>query len=144
KAARERNDGRHGRSGHGQRHAPRELDGRAAEGAEAAMTVLSRRTMLQGLRATIALPLLDAMLTARSGFGGPFHNTSHHSGREDRILDFAKLNTFHVGLVPYFLEKLRRTPDEDGTLLDNTLLIYGSPMGDSNLHNHKHVPFFIA
>ena len=79
-----------------------------------------------------------------SGFGGPFHNTSHHSGREDRILDFATLNTYHVGLVPYFLEKLRRTPDEDGTLLDNTLLIYGSPMGDSNLHNHKRVPFFIA
>jgi len=79
-----------------------------------------------------------------SGFGGPFHNTSHHSGREDRILDFAKLNTFHVGLVPYFLEKLRNIPDEDGTLLDNTLLLYGSPMGDSNLHNHKRVPFFIA
>ena len=60
------------------------------------------------------------------------------------MLDFAKLNTFHVGLVPYFLEKLRRTPDEDGTLLDNTLLIYGSPMGDSNLHNHKRVPIFLA
>jgi hypothetical protein len=79
-----------------------------------------------------------------SGFTGTFHETSHHSGREDKILNFAKLNTFHVGLVPYFLEKLNNTPDGDGSLLDRTLLIYGSPMGDSNLHNHKRVPFFIA
>jgi hypothetical protein len=79
-----------------------------------------------------------------SGFAGAFHNTSHHSGREDKILDFAKLNTFHVSLIPYFLERLKHTPDGDGNLLDNTLLMYGSPMGDSNQHNHKRVPFFIA
>jgi hypothetical protein len=47
-------------------------------------------------------------------------------------------------MIPYFLEKLKNTPDEDGNLLDNTLLLYGSPMGDPNLHNHKRVPFFIA
>ena len=79
-----------------------------------------------------------------SGFKGTFHETSHHSGKEEKILNFAKLNTFHVGLVPYVLEKLRDTPDGDGSLLDHTLLIYGSPMGDSNLHNHKRVPFFMA
>jgi hypothetical protein len=79
-----------------------------------------------------------------SGFTGAFHETSHHGGREDKILKFAALNAFHVGLVPYFLDKLKATPDGDGTLLDHTLLLYGSPMGDSNLHNHKRVPFFIA
>jgi hypothetical protein len=79
-----------------------------------------------------------------SGCGGAFHNTSHHGGREDRIVDFATLNTYHAGMIPYFLEKLRAIPDGDGTLLDHTVLIYGSPMGDSNLHNHKRVPFFIA
>jgi hypothetical protein len=79
-----------------------------------------------------------------SGFAGAFHNASHHSGREDRILDFAKLNTFHVSLIPYFLERLKNTPDVDGNLLDKTLLMYGSPMGDSNQHNHRRVPFFIA
>jgi len=42
------------------------------------------------------------------------------------------------------LEKLKNTPDGDGTLLDNTLLLYGSAMGDSNLHNHKKVPFFLV
>jgi hypothetical protein len=79
-----------------------------------------------------------------SGFGGGFHNASHHSGREDRIVDFAKINTYHVGMLPYFLGKLQQISDGDGTLLDNTVLLYGSPMGDSNLHNHKRVPFFIA
>ena len=79
-----------------------------------------------------------------SGFGGAFHPTSHHSGKEAKILDFAKLNRFHVGVVPYFLEKLKSTPDADATMLDNTLVMYGSAMGDSNQHNHKRVPFFMA
>ncbi len=79
-----------------------------------------------------------------SGFKGTFHDTSHHGGKEEKVLNFATLNTYHVGLMPYLLEKLKHTPDGDGSLLDNTLLIYGSPMGDSNLHNHKRVPFFMA
>jgi hypothetical protein len=79
-----------------------------------------------------------------SGFTGTFHDTSHHSGKEEKILNFAMLNTYHVGLMPYLLEQLKNTPDGDGSLLDSTLLIYGSPMGDSNLHNHKRVPFFMA
>jgi hypothetical protein len=79
-----------------------------------------------------------------SGFNGAFHSASHHGEREDRIIDFAKINAYHVSMVPYFLEKLKNTPDGDGNLLDNTMVIYGSPMGDSNLHNHKRVPFFVA
>jgi hypothetical protein len=82
---------------------------------------------------------------AESGFKGAFHSASHHQEREDRILDFAKINRYHVGLIPYFLEKLKNTPDGDGgNLLDSSLVIYGSPMGDSNVHNHKRVPLFIA
>ncbi len=46
--------------------------------------------------------------------------------------------------MPYLLNKLRNTSDGDGTLLDNSLVIYGSPMGDSNLHNHKRCPLFLA
>ncbi len=79
-----------------------------------------------------------------SGFKGTFHDTSHHGGKEEKVLNFATLNTYHVGLMPYLLEKLKNTPDGDGSLMDSTLLIYGSPMGDSNLHNHKRVPFFMA
>lgn len=47
-------------------------------------------------------------------------------------------------MVPYFLQKLRNTPDGESDLLHNTLLLYGSAMGDSNLHNHKRVPFSLA
>lgn len=82
-----------------------------------------------------------------SGFNGAFHPTSHHSGKIEKILDFAKLNLFHVSQLSYLLERLRDTPDGAGSgmsLLDNSVVMYGSPMGDSNLHNHKKVPFFLA
>ncbi|MFP5379512.1 MAG: DUF1552 domain-containing protein, partial [Vicinamibacteria bacterium] len=77
---------------------------------------------------------------AASGSTAPFHTGSHHLEREDRIADFQKINTYHVGMLPYFLEKLKNTPDADGTLLDNSLIVYGSPMGNSNTHNHKRCP----
>jgi Protein of unknown function (DUF1552) len=78
-----------------------------------------------------------------SGYNGSFHNTSHHGNREARILEFARINAYHVSMLPYFIEKLKQTPDGDATLLDNTLVMYGSPMGDPNLHNHKKVPFLL-
>jgi hypothetical protein len=73
-----------------------------------------------------------------------FHIASHHNEREDRITDFAKINKYHVGLIPYFLEKLKQIPDEDGSVLDNSLIVYGSPMGNPNVHNHKRCPLFFA
>ncbi len=79
-----------------------------------------------------------------SGVKTAFHSASHHQEREDRITDFARINRYHVSMVPYFLNKLKNTPDGDGTLLDNTLVLYGSAMGDSNVHNHKRVPLFLA
>jgi hypothetical protein len=79
-----------------------------------------------------------------SGVNTGFHNASHHGEREDRILEFAKINKYHVGMVPYLLERLKNTADGDGTLLDNSLVSYGSPMADSNIHNHKRVPLFVA
>ena len=79
-----------------------------------------------------------------SGVKTPFHSCSHHGEAPSRIAEFAKLNRYHVGMMPYFLEKLRSTPDGDGNLLDHSLVLYGSPMGDSNAHNHKRVPMFLA
>jgi hypothetical protein len=79
-----------------------------------------------------------------SGVTTGFHPASHHQSREDRIIEFQKINTYHVGLVPYFLKKLKDTPDGDGNLLDNSLIMYGSPMGDSNIHNHKKCPLFFV
>ena len=80
-----------------------------------------------------------------SGSNGPFHAASHHSGREERIVEFARINAYHVSLVAYLLNRLQSTPDRAaGTLLDHTVVLYGSPMGDPNQHNHKRVPFFVA
>ena len=79
-----------------------------------------------------------------SGVNTGFHNASHHGEREDRILEFAKINRYHMSMVPYLLEKLKNTPEGDGNLLDNSLIVYGSPMGDSNIHNHKRVPLLLA
>src|SRR5262249_17188243 len=79
-----------------------------------------------------------------SGVATGFHNASHHGEREDRIMEFAKINRYHISMVPYLLEKLKKTPEGDGNLLDNSLVLYGSPMGDSNIHNHKRVPLVLA
>jgi hypothetical protein len=79
-----------------------------------------------------------------SGVKTPFHALSHHGENPERIAEFARLNRYHVSKVAYFLERLRSTPDGDGNLLDHSLVLYGSPMGDSNLHNHKRVPLFLV
>jgi hypothetical protein len=79
-----------------------------------------------------------------SGVTTPFHSCSHHGEAPARIAEFAKINRYHVSLLGYFLDKLASTPDGDGTLLDHSLVLYGSPMGDSNVHNHKRVPMLLA
>ncbi len=79
-----------------------------------------------------------------SGVETPFHSCSHHGESPSRIAEFAKINLYHAGLVPYFLEKLKSTPDGDGNLLDHSMVLYGSPLGDSNAHNHKRLPVFLA
>src|SRR5436190_17295643 len=86
----------------------------------------------------------SARVHPSSGVNAPFHPASHHGDREDRVTQFAQINKHHVSLVPYFLEKLKNTPDGDGNLLDRSLIIYGSPMGNSNVHNHKRCPLFLA
>jgi uncharacterized protein DUF1552 len=79
-----------------------------------------------------------------SGAALPFHPASHHGEQEPRVLQFAQINKYHVSLVPYFLAKLQSLKEGDQTLLDKTLVIYGSPMGNSNTHNHKRCPLFFA
>ncbi len=78
-----------------------------------------------------------------SGTDRPFHPASHHGGREEAILDFFKINRYHVSMLPYFLEKLKETQEGDTPLLDKTLIVYGSPMADGNLHNHRRCPLIL-
>lgn len=78
-----------------------------------------------------------------SGVTTGFHSASHHGENEQRITQFAAINKYHMTVLTYFLDKLKKTREGDGTLLDNTLLLYGSPMGNPNLHNHKRVPLIL-
>jgi hypothetical protein len=79
-----------------------------------------------------------------SGVKSPFHGLSHHGENTDTIAEFAKLNAYHASKAAYFIDKLKNTPDGDGNLLDHSIVLYGSPMGDSNIHDHKHLPLFLA
>ena len=79
-----------------------------------------------------------------SGINSAFHPASHHGGRDDRVTEFAEINKYHVSMLPYFLDKLQNTQEGDANLLDKTMIVYGSPMGDSNLHNHKRCPLFLV
>ena len=79
-----------------------------------------------------------------SGIDRGFHPASHHGDNEQNITDFAQINRYHVGLVPYFLDRLKASMEGDTHLLDKTMVIYGSPMGDPNVHNHKRCPLFVV
>jgi hypothetical protein len=82
----------------------------------------------------------SARVYPESGVNLPFHPASHHGEREERVLQFAQINRYHVSLLPYFLDKLKSIKEGDQTLLDQTVILYGSPMGNSNVHNHKRCP----
>ena len=78
-----------------------------------------------------------------SGVTNAFHPTSHHGDQEEALQDFARINRYHVSLLPYLMEKLQGI-DEGGTnLLDKTLIIYGSSMADGNQHNHRRCPLIL-
>jgi len=73
-----------------------------------------------------------------------FHILSHHSNIQENKDRFTVLNRYHVGMFAYFLDKLQKTPDGDGTLLDHSLVLYGSGLGDGNQHDHADLPVLVA
>ena len=78
-----------------------------------------------------------------SGITKGFHPASHHGNKPSNLLEFAQINRYHVSLLPYFLERLQSLQDGDASLLDRTAIIYGSPMADGNIHNHKRCPLIV-
>jgi hypothetical protein len=78
------------------------------------------------------------------GVPDPHHPTSHHGNDPEKVAKIAKINTFHVSLFSEFLQKLKATPDGDGSLLDHTVYLYGSGMGNPSLHDHENLPVLIA
>jgi len=72
------------------------------------------------------------------------HYLSHHQNDKEKIEKIAKINLYHTQLLAYILSRLDNTPEGEGTLLDNTLLVYGSGIGDGNRHNHDDLPILVA
>lgn len=78
-----------------------------------------------------------------SGSSTPFHSASHHGGNEESILDFNKICQYRMSMMDYFLERLESTMEGDANLLEKSVVLWGSPMGDSNLHNHRRCPLVL-
>jgi hypothetical protein len=78
------------------------------------------------------------------GVPDPHHPLTHHGNDPEKIAKMAKINAFHVSLFAYFLERLKATPDGDGSLLDHSLYLYGSGMGNPNVHDHVNLPILVA
>ena len=79
-----------------------------------------------------------------AGVPEPHHPLTHHGNNPEKIAKVAKINAFHVSLFAGFLEKLKSTPDGNGSLLDHTLYLYGSGMGNPNVHDHTNLPILVA
>ncbi len=78
------------------------------------------------------------------GVPDPHHPISHHGGDPEKLAQLAKINQFHISLFAEFLEKLKAVPEGDGSLLDHTLYLYGSGMGNPNIHDHVNLPVVVA
>jgi hypothetical protein len=78
------------------------------------------------------------------GVSDPHHPLSHHGNDPEKIARMAKINAFHVSLFAEFLGKLKNTPEGNGTLLDHSLYLYGSGIGNPNVHDHTNLPILVA
>jgi hypothetical protein len=77
------------------------------------------------------------------GVADAHHPTSHHQGNPERMAKVAKINRYHVSLFAYYLDRLRATPEGDGTLLDHTMLLYGAGISDPDIHDPEHLPIVL-
>jgi len=79
-----------------------------------------------------------------SGNRSGFHGASHHANVKANMDNFALINKYHVQMLAYFLEKLAAAPDGDGTLLDHSMILYGSSMSNGNQHDHDPLPIILV
>jgi hypothetical protein len=78
------------------------------------------------------------------GVPDPHHPLSHHGNNAEKVARMAKINSFHVSLFAEFVQKLKNTSDGNGSLLDHSLYLYGSGMGNPNVHDHTNLPTIVA
>jgi hypothetical protein len=87
---------------------------------------------------------LSSRTFAAIGVPEQHHAVSHHRNDAELVTKKAKIDVLQAQMLAYFLEKLKATPDGDGTLLDHSLVLYGGGMGDGNLHRHSDLPCLMA
>jgi hypothetical protein len=78
------------------------------------------------------------------GVADPHHSISHHKDQQENLEKLSKINGLHMQLFSYYLEKLRSTPDGDGSLLDHVMVVYGGGMSNSNVHSHTDLPTLVV
>ncbi len=108
------------------------------------LQILAWQAEITRISTLMLAPELSNSTYPNTGIRDGFHNLSHHSFSRSNMDRFAQLNAYHHGMFAYLLERLQATPDGDGTLLDNSLILYGSGMSDGNSHNHTPLPFVVA
>ena len=108
------------------------------------LQVLAWQTEISRVSTFLMAKELSGAVYPASGVRDGFHTLSHHSNNEEQKARFAVLNRYHVSLLAYFMEKLQEIPDGEGTLLDNSMILYGSGMSDGNSHNHDPLPVILA
>ena len=107
--------------------------------------------LIMGYRADltrVSTMILARELSGRTypeiGIPGQHHLISHHRDDKELVSQKARIDTYHVQMLAYLLEKMQATPDGDGSLLDHSLIMYGSGMGNGNLHRHNDLPILLA
>lgn len=108
------------------------------------LMVLGYRADLTRVASMIVARELSGRTYPEIGIPGQHHLISHHRDDKDLISQKARIDTYHVQMLAYLLEKMAATPDGDGSLLDHSLIMYGSGMGNGNLHRHNDLPVLLA
>jgi hypothetical protein len=104
------------------------------------LQVLAFQSDMTRISSMIMARELSGLSYANVGVPEGHHAISHHRDDPDLIEKKSRIDTYHVQLFAEFIEKLAATPDGDGSLLDQSFILYGSGMGDGNLHRHADLP----
>ncbi len=108
------------------------------------LQVMAYRADLTRVFSMIIARELSGRTYPEIGIPGQHHLISHHRDDKELMSQKARIDTYHVQMLAYLLEKMAATPDGDGSLLDHSLIMYGSGMGNGNLHRHTDLPILLA
>jgi len=108
------------------------------------LQVLAYKTQITRISTLMLARENSGAVYPATGIREGFHNASHHSNERKNMDQFAVINRYHIKMLGYFLERLQATPDGDGSLLDHSMILYGSSLSDGNEHNFDPLPIVLA